>query len=141
MSDVDIPNLIVLSNVVAGVASASGADVSGFENCKALQVHLDVTAVTGTTPTLDLEVQVKIDGKYTRLLTFSQVTAVISVCRNAKRTLSVLGAELAFGVDPSIVPAGGAANLEWSDILRVKYTITGTTPSFTFTVKVLLVNY
>ncbi len=71
-------------------------------------VFLDVTAVSGTSPTLDVKVQTKgPDGKWYEIASFAQKTA-----------------------------AGNEAKAitNYGEILRVAYTIGGTTPSVTFSV-------
>lgn len=71
-------------------------------------VFLDVTAVSGTAPTLDVKIQVADpNGAYYDLASFTQVTAVGRQARQISN----------FGQKAKIV-----------------YTIGGTTPSFTFSV-------
>lgn len=73
-----------------------------------LRLLLDVTAASGTTPTLDVTVQTSYDGTTWRSLgTFTQATGVTS----ERKSFS--------GCDR---------------FARVSYTIGGTTPSFTFAV-------
>jgi hypothetical protein len=132
----EIPDSVTLLASAARTASGAGSDVGGVENARALQVTLDITAVSGTTPTLDLEVQAKIGVKYTRLVTFAQKTATGTFVREAKRTLTAAPAEYTIALDPSLT-AAGVSDIEWWDFLRVKYTIGGTTPSFTFSVTVV----
>lgn len=77
-----------------------------------LELGLNITAVSGTTPTLDLTVEWSFDGGVTFLVgepadTFTQKTAA--------------------GSGAKVFTAKGNA-------YRVKWTIGGTTPSFTFSV-------
>ena len=72
-----------------------------------LVVYLFVTAVTGTSPTLDVVVQDSPDGTtWTNLASFTQVTAT--------------GEQAARPVTP------------FGNYIRVAWTIAGTSPSFTF---------
>ncbi len=78
----------------------------------ALTLGLSITAASGTTPTLDLTVEWSYDGGVTFLVgepadSFSQKTGVSTAAK-------------------SFTPKGNA--------YRVKWTIAGTTPSFTFSV-------
>lgn len=90
--------------------ATSGAENSS--NYNALYAVLDITAVSGTTPTLDVKFQTSVDGSVWVDIAsgaFSQKTAT------------------------------GTDKLEISGIaryLRVVATIGGTTPSFTFSLKV-----
>ena len=89
---------------------------------KGIMLFLEITAATGTTPTLDLDVEVKdpVSGKYFVVASFAQKTAA--------------------GTDRlSIYPSLTAvANKAISDLLpttwRLKWTIGGGSPSFTFSV-------
>ncbi|MGD9581588.1 MAG: hypothetical protein AB7V50_09465 [Vampirovibrionia bacterium] len=72
-------------------------------------VYLDVTAVSGTTPTLDVTVQDTIDG--TNWDTVGSFTQASSAGREAIRINN------------------------FSRFMRVSYTMAGTDPDFTFSVK------
>ncbi len=104
-------------NVVGVLASAArttsgNATVSGADTGDTLSLQVDVTAASGTTPTLDISVQWSMDGTIWSPAatpdTFTQITAVTSVVKT-------------FQVK--------APNF------RVVYAIGGTTPSFTFSVR------
>lgn len=109
----------------ARTASGDGSDLTN-RNAKGAVVTLDVTAATGTTPTLDVKIVAKdaLSGKYVDIpgASFSQKTGT--------------------GTDTLVVYPGVAetANRSVSDVLprtwRVSWTIGGTTPSFTFSVGV-----
>lgn len=87
----------------SGVLSFRGGDKTG------LRAQLDVTAASGTSPTLDVTVQDTLDGtNWNTIMTFTQATATT-------RELKTL-------------------TTPFSDRLRVLWTIAGTTPSFTFSV-------
>ncbi len=76
---------------------------------------INVTAVTGTTPSMTITIEGKDeDGAYTTLATLTAITAA------GKFVLGI---------------GDGTANLvELPPVIRFTFTITGTTPSFTFTV-------
>lgn len=109
-------------NNIEGVAAYSAArTVSGTSsdlpiyNGARLAVFLDVTAVSGTTPTLDVVVTAKdpASGKYFAIGTFAQKTGVAS---------------------EAIFIGGGADTKFPTRTWRIEFTIGGTTPSFTFSV-------
>lgn len=80
-----------------------------------LGVFLDVTAASGTSPTLDVTVKAKdpASGKYFTIGSFTQAT----------------------GVTTEAIWIGGGADTEFTtDTFRVETTVGGVTPSFTFSV-------
>jgi hypothetical protein len=103
----------------ARTASGVGSAVCGFARYEKFICQLDVTAASGTTPTLDVVVQHSIDGgtNWYTLATFTQKTTT--------------GEEIKTEAE---VEAGTAE--AYGDCFRVSYTIGGTTPSFTFSVSV-----
>lgn len=85
---------------------------TGFDNtastANGASAYLQVTAASGTTPTLDVKVQHSSDGAtYVDLLTFTQVTAA-----NAYQRIATTGTVNRY--------------------LRVEFTLGGTSPDFTF---------
>ena len=102
-------------------ATVNGADQE-TEGAHGVHLVLDVTAVTGTTPTLDVTIERKdpLSGVYTTIpgAVFTQKT-VISVD--------------ALTIYPGIaVAANESVNDALSEVWRAVATITGTTPDFTF---------
>lgn len=90
-------------------ASGQNAGLGGYGSVDVLRVQLDVTAVSGTSPTLDVVIEDTLDGvNWNTVGTFAQKTAV--------------GREVINITTP------------FSDRLRVRWTIGGTTPSVTFAV-------
>lgn len=132
---------VTLLASAARTVSAAGADVvSGdLQRARAIRFIVNIPTISGTTPTLDVEIQVKIPGtnSYTRLVTFSQVTTgTIIIGREVKRTTpgaAAVGVQYTLSPDPGLT-AAGATDIEWSDTFRVKFVIGGTTPSYTFSV-------
>lgn len=96
----------------ARTASGDSGPQSGFEVSSALRAQLDVTAASGTTPTLNVVLEDTLDGGVTwnTIGTFAQRTAA--------------GREVINVTTP------------FTDRLRARWTVGGTTPSFTFSVVV-----
>lgn len=101
---------------LSGTVTSSGNSVvlRGFGAARRLRCQLDITAVSGTSPSITVEIQDTIDGgtRYNTLTNFS-------------------GAKTATGVTVADVTT------PFGDALIVKYAVTGTTPSFTFSVRIL----
>ena len=114
MSDITQANIpsgtITLLASAARTATGAGSAVAGFAAANHLVLQLDVTAASGTTPTLDVLVTDTVDGtNYYTIATFAQkVTTGREVIRLAT---------------------------PFTDTLKVSFTIGAVaTPSFTFSV-------
>lgn len=98
--------------VVASAArttTGSTAAISGYGGADTLRVQLNVTAASGTTPSLTVLVEDTLDGtNWNTIGTFAAKTAA------GREVINV--------------------TVPFADRLRVSWTITGTTPSFTFDV-------
>ena len=93
----------------ARTTTGASAALGGYGASATLRVQLDVTAASGTAPTLDVLVQDTLDGtNYNTVGTFAQKTAT------GREVINV--------------------TVPFSETLRVSYTIAGTAPSFTFAV-------
>ena len=105
-----------LHTSAAETATVTGADVD-TEQLGSANFYLDVTAVTGTTPTLDVKIQEKdpVSGKYFDLLSFTQKTAISSERKSY----------------------GSGAGELLGKVIRYVATIGGTTPSFTFSLSMV----
>ena len=113
MSDIQQANIpastVTLLASAARTATVTGTAVTGLAAAKLLVLQLNVTAASGTSPTLDVVVQDTVDGtNWNTIATFVQATGV---------TREVIRLTSAF-----------------TDRLRVVGTIDGTEPSFTFAV-------
>ena len=110
LAQANIPNsTVTLLASAARTVTASAAGIPGFAAANKLVIQLNVTAASGTTPTLDVVVQDTVDGtNYGTIATFTQATGT---------TKEVIRLATPF-----------------TDTLRVVYTIGGVTPSFTFSV-------
>lgn len=96
----------ILASAARTTTGASGS--IDFSTADEVLVMLNVTAASGTTPTLDVSiVTVDDDGTEYTIATFTQKTAVAKEAKG----VSVFGSKL-----------------------KINYTIGGTTPSFTFAV-------
>lgn len=106
-------------------ATANGADITTPGPAKGVLLTLDITAVSGTSPTLDVKLQTKdpVSGKYVDMA-----------------NTAAFAQKSATGTDTLIVYPGvtATANRSVSMALpktwRLVYTVGGTTPSFTFSV-------
>ena len=105
-----------LHTSAAETATVTGADVD-TEQLGSANFYLDVTAVTGTTPTLDVKIQEKdpVSGKYFDLFSFTQKTAISSERKSY----------------------GSGAGELLGKVIRYVATIAGTTPSFTFSLSMV----
>jgi len=98
----------------ARTTSGDSGPLTGYGPAGSLRAQLNVTAASGTTPTLDVLIEDSVDGGATwnTVATFAQKTAA------GREVVNLTGL---FG-----------------DTLRVRWTIGGTTPSFTFAVDWIL---
>ena len=96
----------------ARTASGDSGPQTGYEVTQALRAQLDVTAASGTTPTLNVVLEDSLDngGTWNTIGTFAQRTAA--------------GREVINVTTP------------FTDRVRARWTVGGTTPSFTFSVVV-----
>jgi hypothetical protein len=113
MSDIQQANIpastVTLLASAARTTTAAGTAVTGFAAAQQLVLQLQVTAASGTLPSLSVAVQDTVDGtNYNTIATFATASGVT---REVIRLTS-----------------------PFTDNLRVVYVIEGTTPSFTFNV-------
>ena len=95
----------------ARTASGNSAALGGFGFTKTIRAQLDVTAASGTTPTLDVVLEDTIDGT-----NFYTIGTFIQKVATGREVINITA--------------------PFSDTVRVRWTVTGTTPSFTFAVAV-----
>lgn len=98
----------------ARTTSGNSTDIT-LDGYSKLAVFLDVTAASGTTPTLAVTVKAKdpASGKYFVIGSFASKT----------------------GVSNEAIFIGGGSDVEFATkTFRVEYVVGGTTPSFTFSV-------
>lgn len=93
----------------ARTANSNSGVLGGYGPTKTIRAQLNITAAAGVAPTLDVVIEDTLDGtNYNTVGTFAQKTAA--------------GREVVNITTP------------FADRLRVRWTIAGTTPSFTFAV-------
>ena len=107
-----LPWLAALLTAVASAArtsSANGTTVTDYGPVTRIRAQLECTAASGTTPTLDVVIEDTIDGtNFNTIGTFAELGAA------GREAIEIPG--------------------PFSDKVRARWTITGTTPSFTFAV-------
>jgi hypothetical protein len=103
------------SLVIASAARTTSGDtgaITGYSDSSTLRVQLEVTAAAGTTPTLDVVIEDTLDGTSWNVIgAFAQRTGP--------------GREVVNVTTP------------FTNRIRVRWTLGGTTPSFTFSVIVV----
>jgi hypothetical protein len=93
----------------ARTASGDSGALTGWGAASSLRVQLDVTAFAGTSPTLDVVIEDTVDGtNWNTVGAFAQKTSA------AREVINITGL--------------------FSETLRVRWTVGGTSPSFTFAV-------
>lgn len=91
----------------ARTASGNSGASTGWGAATTLRAQLNVTATSGTTPTLDVVLEDSLDGtNWNTIGTFTQATAV------ARQAINV--------------------TTPFAERVRARWTVGGTTPSFTF---------
>jgi|SRR5215211_262927 len=109
------PGLYVEENFADSAArttTGNSSEFTGYQVAATLRAQLDVTAASGTTPTLNVVLQDSVDGlNWNDVLTFAAKTAA--------------GREVLNLTTP------------FADRLRARWSIAGTTPSFTFSIRVV----
>lgn len=117
---------VVTALSATGAGTVNGADQTNLSS-RGLHLAIDITAITGTTPTLTVTIQGKdaVSGKYYTIL--------------ASAALSATGTTI-LRVYPGLT---AAANTVANDVLprdwRVIYVVGGTTPAVTATISAALV--
>lgn len=100
---------VTLAGSAARTANGAGSAIAGLGDTSSLRAQLDVTAVSGTAPSMTVVIQDTLDGvNWNTIGTFAGVTAI------GREVINIT------------TPYAGQ--------IRASWTITGTTPSFTFSV-------
>lgn len=111
------------TSMVTSPMTASGASADQTsQNCRGLQLFIDITAVSGTLPTVTFFIEGKdpVSGKYVTLL--------------QSATISAVGTFLLTVYPGAIAINNLLANQPISKTWRVRWLVTGSSPSFTGTV-------
>lgn len=120
--------VLTLTAATAGATGAATDLNSLFPVDGNLVAVANVSAATGTTPTLDLKLQTSLDGGSTWLdvAAFAQMTAASTLYA----VIPVAGVASYIGAAPT-ASAGSVTGLPISNMVRVISAIGGTTPVFT----------
>lgn len=120
----------VMHSTTTSAASHNGTTTTGLGGFKEADVYFAVTARSGTSPTLDLYVDTRLDGTaYTNIAHFTQMTAV------GTKVLHITKRQVTAEVDGSAdANAGAVKAFGWADDLRVRAVVGGTSPAFTYRV-------
>jgi len=118
----------ILDERTSASSSATGTNTTGLAGYADADVILDVSAAAGTSPTLDVFLDSRLDGTgYTNIAHFTQITGVgTRVAHMSKRQSAV---ELDGSAD---VGAGTVRAIGWADDLRVRTDYSGGTTSPVF---------
>lgn len=119
-----------LDSATTVTGSATGTTQTGLGRFKYAQVYVNVSAATGTSPTLDIYLDSRLDGtNYKNIAHLTQITGTIDY------SVQLSKANLAGQVDvTSDAGAGTIRSVGWGDDLRVRRDIGGTSPQFTYKV-------
>ena len=131
----DVLASVALLASAARTADGAGTDTvdANIERADGLLLICDVTAKSGTVPTLDVAVLAKLDASYTILARFSRYTDATGKKAIVLRR-STFATEITLAADPTVSTGLLVNNHDWADTMKIKYAIAGTTPSFTFSV-------
>lgn len=112
MPRTDISSGGLLETLVTSAARAASGDdggTTGWGHASTIRAQLDVTAASGTSPTLDVVIEDTLDGiNWNTIGTFAQKVSA------GREVINITGL--------------------FSEQVRVRWTVGGTTPSFTFSV-------
>lgn len=136
---------LISQELVASAAKTASGD-SGAINLPvrgqdSVLIEFACTAVTGTSPTLDLYIQESLDGGVTfvDIAHFAQATAALtnpSRLRLSARNVERASDAIVTGVGDATTAAASLSGIPLiSNALRVKWVVGGTSPSFTIAVK------
>lgn len=127
------PQTLVASASRTASGNSGALTLNGdFDRCV---LELAVTAVTGTSPTLDLYIQETLDGtNYIDVCHFTQVTAALTNPHRVVLNSIDVSDALKEGIGDATVSAGQLGLALVTNKVRVKWVIGGTSPDFTFAV-------
>lgn len=130
---------LIASNTVTATASSAAFAMPLFD---AATLIMDVTAASGTTPTFDVVYQTSIDGGTTYVNIPWRHTQITAAGINILTVRFGLGVGEA-GAETAVADTGGTLVKPCvfdPAHMKIKYTITATTPSFTFTLYGIFLN-
>ena len=125
-------NTVLLASGARTANGDSGALI-GYGNFRSGIIQLDVTAQAGTTPTLDVYIDTTTDGtNWINIAHFAQFGAATG--RKAiQLSENTAGGTADFDATADLA-AGTIRQGPWGSTISIRWVITGTTPSYTFSV-------
>lgn len=124
---------VVLVPSGARIASGALSFSNTYEGYRTMIIQLDVTATSGTNPTLDVYIDTQLDGStWINMAHFTQFTTVTG--RRALQLSETTAGQATDWDATAAVAAGTTRQGPWGSNIRVSWVITGVTPSFTFDV-------
>lgn len=128
---------ILLDNQTTASGSGTGTALAGIGVYKDAELHFDITVGTGTTSTLALFVDSRLDG--TTWINLGRLTAITTAGKaDVHLTKRQTSSEI-LSVN-SDAGAGTIRAMAWADDIRIRRDITGTSPSFSYRVWINLVS-
>ena len=125
----------LLASAARTVSGNSGAITFADARFDDIIFEVDVSAASGTTPTLDLYIQQTLDGtNYIDVAHFTQITAALT---NRARLVVKRGNvtdAIKEGIGDATATAGALGLALLTEKGRIKWVVGGTTPSFTFSI-------
>lgn len=106
----------ILAASATQTSTGQTATLGGYGGSSSLRVYVNVTAVSGTSPTMTINIQDTVDGS--NWYTVGSSTSLTAV-----------------GTSAFEIGAGLGNNHVFADRIRVQWVLGGTTPSFTFDVR------
>ena len=122
---------VLLHEITANATNSTGTGLSGVSHAKQVVVFTDITLGSGTSPTLNVLVDTKLDGtSWINLARFAVFTG-----NSVESAAIVMNKETVTASEMPLMEidagAGTIRNIPWGDEFRIRTTSGGTTPSFT----------
>lgn len=133
---------VVLDSQTTVSGSGVGSWMTGLGYFKQILVHVRLSAVEGTSPTINMFVDTRLDGtNVTNLVSFPQLTntatAGMLAVLNRDIDLVANAAGTVGGITSALeadVGTGTVRTIGWGDDLRIRRAIAGTSPSYSYIV-------
>ncbi|HDK42890.1 MAG TPA: hypothetical protein ENG87_05905 [Candidatus Pacearchaeota archaeon] len=126
-----IQNNVLLASGARTTSSNTGP-LTGYGNYRSAIIQVNVTAASGTTPTLDVYIDTSIDD--TNWLNIAHYTQFTTTGRRVFRLNEYQPGGAADADATADLGAGTQQQGSWGSTIRIRWVITGTSPSFTFDV-------
>ena len=130
VTSVDFVQNNVLLSSSARIVNGSTSGLTDYGNYRTALIQVNVTVASGTTPTLDVYIDTSTDDtNWINIAHFTQFITTgrryIQLSNNTINSVSDIDAT-------TDLAAGSVLTGPWGSTIRVRWVITGTTPSFTF---------